>query len=457
MMAHASRATGGRASPESVLVAFAGGAIGIIFGYDLGSVAGALPSIVREFGLSELEAGWVNGVIVSSQIPGALAAGKLNDTLGRRWTMIAIAASYAVVALLQAISPNVVMLDVVRLVLGATIGVSMVSAPLFVAEISPARLRGRFVALYQVATVGGIFITYLVNYFLSFGDHWRIMLGLAAIPAIIVLGCLMVLPESPRWLILNGHLDEAKRVLTRTDPEADLELQIAEIEREACIETGRGLADMVRPAYRRATVFVVCLGVFAQITGINAITYYSPIIFTELGFRAPGQSLALPSIVQFCAVLATIASLSIVDRLGRRITLLSGLAFMAAGALVLSLVFGLGGGSRGAGSWTGFAAVLVFTCAFNGGFGSVVWVYSSEAFPVRLRAIGASVMLVSALLANLVVADAFLWAASALGMAFVFAFFTAMALVALTFIALRAPETSGRSLEEIRTSWQVNG
>lgn len=436
--------TAARVSRTSAMVAVAGGAVGVIFGYDLGSIAGALPGITREFGLSAPAAGWVNGVVVLSQLVGALVAGRLNDRFGRRRTMIGIAAGYAVVAVLQALAANIVMLDVVRVGLGLTIGVSMVTAPLYVAEISPARLRGRFVALYQVACVGGIFTTYLVNYFLSFGDGWRLMLGLAAVPAVLVLGSLAVLPESPRWLVLTGQDDAAAAVLVRTDPDADAAALIAGIRGE---NTGAGrLADLLTPRYRKATVFVVFLGVFAQITGINAITYYSPTVFTALGFDTAG-SYGWPTVVQFFAVLATIGSLFVVDRLGRRFTLLSGLVVMLVATLALTVIF-WPGTPAGPGPWFGFVAVVLFTCAFSGGFGSVVWVYAAEAFPVQLRATGSSLMLVSAMTANLVVAEGFLWAAGELGMRSVFGFFAATAAIALAYLAVRAPETAGQTLEQ---------
>lgn len=436
--------TAARVSRTSAMVAVAGGAVGVIFGYDLGSIAGALPGITREFGLSAPAAGWVNGVVVLSQLVGALVAGRLNDRFGRRRTMIGVAAGYAVVAVLQALAANIVMLDVVRVGLGLTIGVSMVTAPLYVAEISPARLRGRFVALYQVACVGGIFVTYLVNYFLSFGDGWRLMLGLAAVPAVLVLGSLAVLPESPRWLVLTGRDDAAAAVLARTDPDADAGALIAGIRGET---TGTGrLADLLTPRFRKATVFVVLLGVFAQITGINAITYYSPTVFTALGFDTAG-SYGWPTVVQFFAVLATIGSLFVVDRLGRRFTLLSGLAVMLVATLALTVIF-WPGTPVGLGPWFGFVAVVLFTCAFSGGFGSVVWVYAAEAFPVQLRATGSSLMLVSAMTANLVVAEGFLWVAGELGMRSVFGFFAATAALAIAYLAVRAPETAGQTLEQ---------
>ncbi|QUQ64503.1 sugar porter family MFS transporter [Kutzneria sp. CA-103260] len=431
-------------SRAATLVAVAGGAIGVIFGYDIGSVSGVIPGIQHDFRADDLLASTVNTVVVLGQVVGAVLAGKLSDALGRRRTVTAVSVGYTLLAVAQAVAPTIVALDVVRALLGVTVGVSMVAAPLFVAETAQARQRGRLVALYQVAVVGGLFLAYLTDYFLAVGDNWRLMLGLPAVPAFAVLCVVLALPESPRWLVLMGRTDEARQVLADIEPGVDAASTITAITADAARERGGRLRHLFLPSQRRATVFIVCLGVFAQITGINAITYYSPAIFTHLGFSSADASFGLATANQFCAVLATVAGLAVIDRLGRRVTLLTGLALMAVAATGLAVATGVASSS----AWFGFAMVVLFTGAFNGGFGSVIWVYPSEVFSVRLRALGASVMLASALIANSVVAELFLWAVSRLGGSFVFGFFAATTVLAIIFIVWLAPETSGRALEE---------
>ncbi|MEU5836592.1 sugar porter family MFS transporter [Streptomyces diacarni] len=441
------------------LIVATGAVVGVVYGYDTGSISGALVFLSQDFGLNASESGFVNSILVLGNILGALIAGRLSDALGRKPTMVIVAAAYAVFSALSALSPTVVVLDLVRFLLGVTIGISIVAAPLFIAESTPARLRGAAVAGYQVACVAGITLTYFVNWGLSGGGHWRIMLGLAAIPSALVIVPLLRLPDSPRWYLLKGRVDEAARVMATTDPDVDPVAESAAIQRELDAERGgRGgsLARMVRRPFLRATVFVIGMGFFCQITGINAVTYYSPQIFETLGFHGDGQNFLLPAIVELISLAATVLALFVVDRVGRRVVLLSGIGTMLATLVVLAVVFGTHSLS-GAGIWIGFGALALFTAAFNFGFGSLIWVYASEAFPARLRSLGASVMLTANLAANFLVAQFFPSVLEELGATWAFGGFAVLVLLALAFMARMAPETKGRQLEEIRGYWQNGG
>jgi SP family galactose:H+ symporter-like MFS transporter len=205
----------------------------------------------------------------------------------------------------------------------------------------------------------------------------------------------------------------------------------------------------------RATVFVIALGFLIQITGINAIIYYSPRIFAAMGFTGNFALLGLPALVQVAGLAAVFAALLLVDRLGRRPILLSGIAMMIAADIVLMIVFAQGLG--GAGLVFGFAGLLVFIFGYTMGFGSLGWVYASESFPSRLRSIGSSTMLTSNLVANAIVAATFLTMLHSLGGAGAFAVFGALTIVALAVVYRYAPETKGRQLEEIRHFWENGG
>jgi sugar porter (SP) family MFS transporter len=434
------------------MIAITGAIVGVVYGYDMGSISGALVFLTKEFHLSSGQAGLVNSVLVLGSILGALSAGRIADAVGRKRTMVLVAGCYSVFAVLSALSPGIVALGAVRFLLGVTVGISIVAAPLFIAESTPARIRGSAVAMYQVACVAGIAITYFVNWGLSGGGHWRIMLGLSAIPAALVVLPLLRLPDSPRWYVLKGRTEEAVRVMRSTDPDVDPVAETASIARELRMERGgRGgsLGQMVRKPFFRATVFVVGMGFFCQITGINAVTYYSPEIFQTMGFTGSGQSFFLPALVQLASLVATIGALFVVDRFGRRVVLLSGIGTMLAMLVVLSAVFGAGL-LTGAGTWVGFLAILLFTAAFNFGFGSLIWVYASEAFPARLRSLGASVMLTADLVANFLVAQFFPALLEKVGAGLTFGGFAVLALCAIVFMSRMAPETRGRQLEEIR-------
>ena len=191
-------------------------------------------------------------------------------------------------------------------------------------------MRGGLIVMYQVATVTGIVIAYFVDYALAGAEAWRVMLGLCAVPSLLVLVVLARLPDTPRWYLMKGRREEAAATLRLTDPDADVEHELAEIEEDLRGERGGTLGEMLRPPYRRATLFVLGLGFLIQITGINAVVFYSPMIFKEMGFSGNAALLLLPAIVQLGSLVATVVSLSVVDRLGRRPTLLSGIGAMFA-------------------------------------------------------------------------------------------------------------------------------
>nr|CRL75357.1 sugar-transport integral membrane protein SugI [Mycolicibacterium komanii] len=447
-----------RRSPRlGPLVAIAAASVGIIYGYDLSNIAGALLFITDEFGLTTRQQELVTTAIVIGQIAGAVGGGMLANAIGRKRSMVLVAVAYAAFALLSALSVSVPMLLVSRFLLGLTIGVSVVVVPVFVAESAPAKVRGSLLVAYQVATVVGIIIGYLAAYFLAGSGNWRWMLGLAAIPAVLVTLLLLWMPDTARWYMLKGRVDEARQTLRRVEASADVEVELAEISRALKEETGGAVREMLRRPYLRATAFVVVLGFFIQITGINAIVYYSPRLFEAMGFEGNFALLILPALIQVAALAAVFVSLMLVDRVGRRPILLGGIAMMVAANAVLVGVFVAGTEFGGALTTIGFLGVLLFTIGFTFGFGALVWVYAGESFPTRLRSMGSSAMLTSDLVANAIIAAFFLTMLNSLGGGGTFALFGAFALAALVFVYRFAPETKGRQLEEIRHFWENGG
>jgi SP family arabinose:H+ symporter-like MFS transporter len=437
-------------------IAIAAATIGVIYGYDLGAIAGALLFITKDFGLSTHQTEWVATIVVAGSVLGAFTGGRLADAIGRKRTMVIVALTYAAFAVLSGVASSLVFLDIARFFLGVTIGVSIVTAPIFVAESSPAAVRGGMIVMYQVATVTGIVLAYFVDYALSGAEAWRWMLALSAVPSLLVLVVLARLPDTPRWYVMKGRHEEARETLAITDPEADADRELADIEEDLRSERGGAIGEMLRAPYLRATVFVVGLGFLIQITGINAVVFYSPMIFKEMGFTGNASLLLFPALVQVGSLVATLVSLSIVDRLGRRPTLLTGIGAMVAATVLLVVVFAAGD-LTGTSGWLGFLGIFVFTAGFNFGFGSLVWVYASESFPSRLRSIGASAMLTANLGANLLIALYFLSALESLGGTATFAMFAALAAIAFAFVWWLAPETKGRPLEDIRAFWENGG
>jgi SP family galactose:H+ symporter-like MFS transporter len=397
-------------------------------------------------------------MVVIGQIVGALAAGVLANAIGRKKSMVLILCGYAVFALFGAFSISMPMLLAARLLLGVTIGVSIVVVPVYVAESAPAAVRGALLATYQLATISGLIIGYLTGYLLAGTHSWRWMLGLATVPATLLLPLLLRMPDTARWYLLKGRVDDARRALLRVEPDAPkdyVEAELTEIGRELSEGSSgfkAGVSEMLRPPFLRATIFVITLGFLVQITGINAIIYYSPRIFEAMGFKGYFALLALPALVQLAGLAAVGTALVPVDRIGRRPILLSGIAIMIVADVVLIFVF-----AHGSNVLLGFAGVLLFIIGFSFGFGSLVWVFAGESFPSRLRSIGSSTMLTSNLVANAIVAAAFLTMLHSLGGAGTYAVFGFFTVVAFGVVYRYAPETKGRQLEEIRHFWENGG
>lgn len=437
------------------LIAVAAATIGVIYGYDTGNIAGALLFIKEDMHLSSAAQGTVTSVVVIGNIVGAVIAGKLSTAIGRKATMSVVAVGYAVFAAWSGLTETLVWLDIARFFLGVTIGLSLVVAPVFIAESAPAKIRGALVVGYQLATVTGILLGYLVDFALAGSGNWELMLALSAIPSVLVLVLLLKLPDTPRWYLMKGRVEDARKTMHQTDPNVDIEATLTEIQNDMRSERGGGIAEMFRKPYLRATVFVLTLGFLVQITGINAITYYSPHIFEQMGFKGYASQLGLPSIVQGCALIATGISLFVIDRLGRRPILMTGIGAMLVASVLMIVVFATG--SVESGSMLGFVGILVFTAGYNFGFGSLVWVYASESFPARLRSLGASLMLTADLVANLIVAQLFLPLLDNLGGTATFVLFGVLAAISFAFVQVFAPETKGRQLEQVRFFWQNGG
>jgi MFS transporter, SP family, arabinose:H+ symporter len=440
----------------AITIALTAATVGVIYGYDTGSVAGALLFIPAQFKLSTAATEWITTFTGIGLIVGALVAKPLADRFGRKVTMLMIAAGFTVFAIAQGVAVDIVWLDITRFWLGVSIGVSTVAAPVFIAESAPAKIRGALIVGYQVATVVGIMVAYFVDYVLAASGSWRIMLALSAVASALVLIALWRLPDTPRWYLMRGRREEALRTLRRVDPTVDAERSVREIEGDLAAARGGVLREMLRLPYARPTVFVVVLGFLVQITGINAVTYYSPFIFHDIGWQGHFV-LFIQGLIEVFSVFATVGALLVVDRIGRRLTLLIGVGVMIASTALLVVLYAQGSHFSGLRSALGFIGILFFTAGFNFGFGALVWVYASESFPARLRTAGASAMLTADLLANLLIARFFLTVLHNLGGEGTFALFLGLAIVSFVFIATLAPETKGRPLEAIRIYWENGG
>ena len=438
----------GSVSRLNVFIGGTAAIIGIIYGYDLGAIAAAILFLEPDLGLSTFMVSVVTATVVLGQLFGAFSAGSITNRLGRKRTMVGIALGYVVFAALQGVAPNEWFLIAARFLLGFTIGVSIVTAPAYIAESSPRSVRGSMIVTFQVATVAGIAVSYFVGAALAGLESWRLILSLSAIPALIVLFFVIRLPDTPRWYLMNGQREEALDLIRRVQGDVDPEEETQRIEEDLAYEEKGSFVELFQGRFRLAGFFVVTLGFLVQITGINAIVYYSPTIIQEVGVTDPFQAIIVNGFIQVAGVVAVVVSFLVVDRWGRRPTLLTGVGTMVVANAILIVAFALGPSAILA-----FIGILLFIVGFNFGYGSLVWVYASESFPARLRTQGGSAMLTSDLLANFIVGVVFLSALGALGGSLTFGIFFGLAILSFIFIYVLAPETKGRQLEAIRHYW----
>jgi sugar porter (SP) family MFS transporter len=420
---------------------------GLLFGYDTGVVSGALLFLKKDFGgLSSFQQELVTSLLLVGAVVGAMAAGRIADVLGRRLTVLITAAVFIVGVMLAAFTPTFPVLLVARIIIGLAVGSASMVVPLYIGEIVPPKVRGGLVSLNQLAITSGILVSYLIDYGLSDSGNWRLMFGLAAIPAVALFVGMLFQKESPHWLIRQGRDDEARAVLRRVRAEDDIEAEITEV-REVSQREG-GYRDLISPRVRPLLMVGVLLAVFQQITGINTVIYYAPTLLQGAGL---GNNAALLANVVNGAVNVgmTIVAVWLLDRVGRRPLLLSGTAGMAVGMVITALAFLGGENLKGGLAILAIVGLLIYTGSFAIGLGPVFWLLIAEIYPLKIRGAAMSVASMANWAANFVVTVSFLTllnAISGVGVFFLFGFLT---LVSLFYFWRKVPETKGRSLQEI--------
>jgi sugar porter (SP) family MFS transporter len=420
---------------------------GLLFGYDTGVVSGALLFLKKDFGgLSSFQQELVTSLLLVGAVAGALTAGRLADRIGRRITVLITALVFIVGVLLVAFSPTYPVLLIARIIIGLAVGSASTIVPLYIGEVVPPRVRGGLVSLNQLAVTAGILVSYLIDYGLSDSGNWRLMFGLAVIPAAALFVGMLFQKESPHWLIRQGREDEARHVLRRVRDESDIDAEIREV-REVSQREG-SYRDLISPRVRPLLLVGVLLAVFQQITGINTVIYYAPTLLQGAGL---GNNAALLANVVNGAVNVgmTIVAIWLLDKVGRRPLLLSGTAGMAVGMIIVALSFLGGSQLHGTLAIVAIIGLLVYTGSFAIGLGPVFWLLIAEIYPLRIRGAAMSVASMANWAANFVVTVSFLTLLSAISGVGVFFLFGFLTLVALAYFWRKVPETKGRSLQEI--------
>lgn len=423
---------------------------GLLFGYDTGVISGALLFIRNVMSLSPTMQGIVVAIVLAGAAIGAAAAGSLSDKVGRRRVIMGAALLFIVGAGLSAVASDLSPLLVGRFLVGLAIGVASMLTPLYLAEIAPARDRGAVVSLNQLCITVGILVSYLVGFALAGADDgWRWMLGIGALPGVILWVGMLFLPESPRWLAGHGRSTEAAAVLKNLRGGADVSAELTALRTDIARE-GRQLAnwsELLSPRLRRPLIIGIGLAMFQQITGINTVIYFAPEIFQSAGLSSAATSILATAGVGAVNVIMTIVSIRLIDRLGRRQLLNWSLSGMALTLLVLSGAFLVG--ASGALAWIALASVAAFVGFFAIGLGPVFWLLIAEIYPLALRGRAMSLATIANWGFNLVVSATFLDLVGVAGSAGAFLVYAILSLVALAFIIAVVPETKGHSLEDI--------
>jgi sugar porter (SP) family MFS transporter len=374
--------------------------------------------------------------------------------MGRKKVLVMSAVFFTISAVGSALARNMTEFVAARMLGGFAVGAASMLSPLYIAEASPARVRGRLVSLNQIAIISGMLVVSIVNWLIAspldeswnLAVGWRWMLASETLPALLFLGCLFFVPESPRWLTKQGRENEALVILTRVGGAQQAAAEMVEI-KDAIAHEGQSIRELFRPGIRVAVFIAMGLAILQQVTGINAVLYYAPKIF-ESAEVTPIQALLQTVALQVVNLLLTLVAIWIVDRGGRRPLLL-----ITSTAMGISLVL-LGGAF-----YLELPAVWVFgfSLAYVGSFavamGPVVWVVLSEIFPTRTRGRAMSVATVTLWIACYCVAQTVPWMFKHLGEPVTFWIYALMCLVSFVFVLAFVPETKGKTLEEIEKSW----
>lgn len=473
-----SSSTPRRTQPIVYFIGFTAALAGLLFGLDVGVISGAEKFIQNDFKISDDVIQLIVSSLLFGAAFGALGSGFLSSHFGRRKTILLSAVIFVVGALLCAFAPSEHLLILARFLLGIAVGVASFTAPLYLSEISPQVVRGSMISMYQLMITIGIVLAFLSNTWLAtyanfggvVGGHWRIMLGIIAIPAVIMFIGVFMLPESPRWLFLKGFQEKAVEVFRRMKlDEAEIAAEVREIEESVKVKQNGFQLLMQNSNFRRAIGLGVGLQIIQQLTGINVIMYYAPRIFGMAGFADTNQQLWGTVIVGVTNVLATFIAIAFVDRLGRKPIMYAGFVTMGAALLTVGGLFLLGGQTHQVMGATGvmetvtvlkstdFAypaifALLIFIIGFAMSAGPIIWVLCSEIYPLAGRDLGVTFSTGTNWIVNAIVGMTFLSLINGFGPGYTFLLYGGMNVLFIIFFLFLVPETKGVSLEKIESN-----
>ena len=427
---------------------------GLLFGYDTGVISGAILFIKVEFSLSPMMEEIVVSAVLMGAVLGAGGGGALTGRFGRRKLIILAGIIFTLSAIGTALAPSVGWLIGAMVASGIGIGIASFISPMYIAELAPAEVRGSLVAVNMLAITTGILLAYLVDYAFSASHGWRYMFGLAVVPSIGLVIGMWWLPDSPRWLISKSKIDQARQVLRRARTDSSIDPEIKDIQQSMAEKDKGGLAGLLQPSLRMPMIVGFGLAIFQQITGINTVIYYAPTIFKFAGISAAGPAILAGAGLAAVMWCFHVLAIFLLDRVGRRPLLLTGVAGQIVGLGVLGAAFRIPQLASFK-SEVAFGGLVIYVACFAFGLGPIFWLLISEIYPLKNRGVAMSAVTVTNWALNLLVAVTFLSLVGVLGHAGTFWLYGAVAIAAWVFFYRLVPETKGKTLEQIEAYWNA--
>jgi SP family xylose:H+ symportor-like MFS transporter len=448
---------------------------GLLFGYDTGVVSGAIESLTAKFSLTASMKGWVSACVLLGCAGGVLAVGPVSDRLGRRMAMIMAAIMFLVSAIGTAIPESITAFNFFRVLGGIGIGIASISTPMYIAEIVPGSIRGRMVAMNQIAIAGGIALTAFINYYIA-GSHaadadggqrwlidtgWRYMFASGIAPSVLFAALIPFLPESPRWLVERNREEKAQRILAKAAGEDFARVEFGAI-RESLVREKGTWGELLSPALMMPLFLGLSLAVLQQVTGINVFLYFGATIFKTMS-QSTGVDAGLLTqlIINGSCMLFTVIAIATVDKWGRKPLMLVGSAGMFAALLMMGMMAQFSDNPAHIGNWM-LVSILVYIACFGLSVGPITWVILAEIYPTAVRGRALGIATCALWLADFAVTQTFpmmdenKWLVEHFRHAFPFYLYSFFCLVLIGVMKF-VPETKGKSLEEIEVMWRKGG
>ena len=441
---------GGKSYFYVTLVASCTAIAGLLFGYDVAVINGALVYLRADFHLGPVSTEFLTAILFVGCAFGSILFGWASDRYGRRAALFCAGLLFCVAAFTASSSAQIAQLMVARFFAGVAIGATLLVAPLYISEISPAHKRGMLVTLNQLLIVIGTLAGFIVSYELAkvAPGSWRLMFFIGGTPAIALCLAMLWIPESPRWLLQKGRVEQATKVLRKVSDEADVQTTIDEITRAISEESGT-YRELLSKALRKPLVLAVMLAIIQQVTGVNTVLYYGSIIFAENTGASASQAIGMNVVVGAVNLLFTVFGLLLIDKLGRRPLLLLATGGMAVSLVAFAILLNTSAGH----SSLLLLPVLAYVACFAFGLGTGVWVCMAELFPNRIRGRALSISNLALWISVTVLTATFLSLTKMFSAAGVFMGYAVICVLSFIYIYLKLPETKNRTLEEIEASW----